>query len=467
MTTETPAPGLALLAPDTLFRGRYRVVRTIKTGGMGSVYEVVDDRTNARRALKVMLPTLVENTDMRARFSLEARVTGDIESDHIVRVHDAGVDEATGTPFIAMDLLRGEDLGSMVKRGGPLPHDEVVTYLTQAATALDKTHAAGIVHRDLKPDNLFVTRRDDGSPCVKILDFGIAKVIAKSQAEGTQALGTPLYMSPEQIRGKGDIGPAADVYALGQIAYTLLVGEGYWEQDKRSSESLFALLLVIVGGMPETALARAERRRGVGLPGGFDAWFARATQPEPADRFPDASAAAAALGPALDTPTVRLMAATAEVVADGMGVGWLRSPAHKVRLWAATGALVVAGVLGVMLLRSSPGGRTKPTAPAATSTPRDKLIEDALWLVAIGDFEAGHLKLMGLPDQLAAADDPDCAAVENAWAKWKLEQVDEAKDAAKKKEMLREIAAAPAVSPQHRKKAVERLQELKAEPQPR
>jgi serine/threonine protein kinase len=426
------------------------------------VYEVVDDRTNARRALKIMLPTLIENADLRARFSLEARVTGDIESDHIVRVHDAGVDEATGMPFITMDLLRGEDLGSLVRRLGPLPHDEVVTYLAQAATALDKTHAAGIVHRDLKPDNLFVTRRDDGSPCVKILDFGIAKVIARSQAEGTQALGTPLYMAPEQIRGKGDIGPGADVYALGQIAYTLLVGEGYWEEDKRSAESLFALLLVIVGGMPETALARAERRRGVGLPSGFDAWFAKATAAAPEDRFPKASAAAAALGPALDTPTVRLMAATAEVVADGMGVGWLRSPAHKVRLWAATGGLVVAAALGVLLLRSSPGDPAKPVAPVATSTPRPKLVEDALWLLSIGDFEGAHLRVMGLPDPLAAADDPECQQVESAWAEWKLDQLAEVKDAAKKKETLREIAATPAVSPKHRKKAVELLRELPA-----
>src|SRR5262249_49766518 len=162
-----------------------------KTGGMGAVYEVLDDRTNARRALKVMLPTLIENAELRDRFSLEARVTGDVESDHIVQVYDAGVDEATGMPFIAMDLLRGEDLGALVKRVGPLPAADVMAYLSQAARALDKTHAAGIVHRDLKPENLFLTRRDDGSPCVKILDFGIAKVIAQGhQGQGTQALGT-------------------------------------------------------------------------------------------------------------------------------------------------------------------------------------------------------------------------------------------------------------------------------------
>src|SRR4029077_21112745 len=135
-------------------------------------------------------------------FHLEGRVTGDIESDHLVRISDAGVDDATGMPFLVMDLLRGEDLGATLKQRGPIPPAEAVTFLSQVALALDKTHAAGIVHRDLKPENLFVTRRDDGPPCVKILDFGIAKVIAQSQAtqHTTEAIGTPLYMAPEQIR---------------------------------------------------------------------------------------------------------------------------------------------------------------------------------------------------------------------------------------------------------------------------
>src|SRR5262249_36188212 len=154
--------------------------------------------------LKVMLPQVVSDPALRARFALEAKVTGDIESDHLVRVSDAGVDEVTGVPFLVMELLRGEDLRTVVVSRGDLPPDEVVTYLTQASRALDKTPAAGIVHRDLKPDNLFVTRRDDGSPCVKILDFGVAKVLAqRSETNPTaHAVGTPLYMAPEQLHKK-------------------------------------------------------------------------------------------------------------------------------------------------------------------------------------------------------------------------------------------------------------------------
>jgi tRNA A-37 threonylcarbamoyl transferase component Bud32 len=294
-------------APGSLFHGRYRVVQAIKAGGMGAVYEVIDETINARRALKTMLPSIVSAPELRARFALEARVTGSIESNHLVRVSDAGVDEATGVPFLIMDLLRGEDLGSVVKRRGALPPAEVATYLHQVALALDKTHAASIVHRDLKPDNLFVTTRDDGSPCVKILDFGIAKVVAQhaQTQHTTQAVGTPLYMAPEQIRGSKDIGPRADVYAFGHIAYTLLTGEPFWTEEKERSASTFTLFAEIVAGAKEAPVARAQRRRHVWLPPGFDAWFARVTATKPEDREGRAMDAAALLAAALGTPPPR------------------------------------------------------------------------------------------------------------------------------------------------------------------
>ncbi len=280
-----PDPIPTSLASGTLFHRRYRVVRCIKAGGMGAVYEVTDEKTQARRALKVMLPSLVEDRDLRARFALEATVTGALDSDHLVRVSDADVDEATGTPFLVMDLLRGEDLGAMVKQRGPLPPIEVVVYLQHAARALEKTHAAGIVHRDLKPENLFVARRDDGSPCVKILDFGIAKVVAQSADAGSTAqLGTPMYMAPEQIRGEGTIGPRADLYALGHIAYTLLVGEPYWKEERRRTVPAAGIFVALLAGAREPPAARAARLRGVPLPPAFDAWFLRATALAPERR---------------------------------------------------------------------------------------------------------------------------------------------------------------------------------------
>ncbi|AUX22946.1 uncharacterized protein SOCEGT47_034620 [Sorangium cellulosum] len=294
-------PSLAPLKPDALFHGRYRVVRCIKAGGMGAVYEVVDEVTDRRRALKVMLPGSIQDAGMRARFAQEARITGGIESDHIVPVSDAGVDADSGMPFLIMDLLQGEELAGLSARRGPLPAAEVVLYLSQVALALDKTHAAAIVHRDLKPENLFLTRRDDGAPCVKVLDFGLAKVAAdSSMAQRTALVGTPLYMAPEQIRGDGAIGPKADIHALGHVAFTLLVGSAYWMSEARVSPSIFALLQRMASGLPEPPSARAARR-GVRLPPAFDAWFQQATALDPKDRFERATTAVSLLAEALAT----------------------------------------------------------------------------------------------------------------------------------------------------------------------
>jgi serine/threonine-protein kinase len=297
-----------------MFHQRYRIVRCINAGSMGAVYEVLDTFTESRRALKVMLPSIVEDADLRSRFEREAKVTGAIESDHIVRVSDAGIDAATGTPFLVMDLLRGEELGSLVRKRLALPSSEVLLYLTQVALALDKTHAAGIVHRDLKPENMFVTKRDDGSPCVKILDFGIAKVVVESNqaARATRPMGTPLYMAPEQIRGDSEIGRTADVYALGHIAYTLLTGEPYWTEEGNCL-ALYALLSKIMGGMQEPASERAFRRRGVLLPTNFNAWLQKTTALRAQDRFDSASAAVGALTAVLGRAAPRPSLAAIEV----------------------------------------------------------------------------------------------------------------------------------------------------------
>jgi serine/threonine-protein kinase len=288
-----------------VFHERYRVVRRISAGGMGVVYEVVDVRTDSPRALKVMLPGVLEDDDLRARFEREARITGAIQSDHIVRVSDAGLDVATDTPFIVMELLHGQELSKLIRKRKNLPPDEVAVYLRQVALALDKTHAAGIVHRDLKPANLFVTSRDDGTPCVKVLDFGIAKVMTQAHLAGTtRPVGTPLYMAPEQIRGDKDIGPAADIHALGHIAFTALVGAAYWSLVMPDTEAMFPVYSKIISGErePPTKLAAG---RGVTLPKAFDAWFLKAIALRPSDRFDRATTAVAVLAEVLGVPFPR------------------------------------------------------------------------------------------------------------------------------------------------------------------
>lgn len=289
-----------------LFQGRYQVIRCIKSGGMGSVYEVLDQKTASRRALKVMLPQLISNESLRARFELEAKITGSIESDHLVRVLDAGVDSISQMPFLVMELLRGEDLASVVQNHGVLAPRDVVLYIGQTSRALDKTHQANVVHRDLKPDNLFLTFRDDDTPCVKILDFGIAKAtdVAIEGVQTRPMMGTPLYMSPEQMRAE-KVGPATDIYALAHIAYALLTGEPYWKSELDDSPSPFLLAVEVLQGVQEMPTVRALRRKNVQLPPAFDAWFVKATTRVPDERYARASLAAAALAEAFGFETMQ------------------------------------------------------------------------------------------------------------------------------------------------------------------
>lgn len=295
-------PEFSNLAEGSVFHGRYRVSRLIRAGNMGAVYQVLDEKIDTHRALKVMLPSLLDDADLKGRFEREAKITGPIASDHIVKVMDAGIDTTLGIPFFVMELLQGQELGSVLKVQGGLSKEEIVTFLFQAALALDKTHAAGIVHRDLKPENLFVTQRDDGSPCVKILDFGIAKLLTQGAARSTRPMGTPLYMAPEQIRGDSSIGPQTDIYALGHVAYALFCGKPYWDEEARKLDSIFPVLAEIIKGAREAPSARAARQGCLVIPAAFDAWFFKTCAAETNERFERATTAIRALGEALGVP---------------------------------------------------------------------------------------------------------------------------------------------------------------------
>jgi hypothetical protein len=396
-----------MLAEGTLFDGRYRIVRPIRAGSMGSVYEVVDGRTNAARALKVMLPSAFRSADQRNRFAQEARVTGAVESDHLVRFFDVGVLE-DGVPYLVMELLRGQELQEVLDARGALPPAEVVTHLGQVARALERTHAAGIIHRDLKPSNLFLSLRDDGTSCIKILDFGIAKIHDPSAADvKTRALGTPLFMAPEQIKGDGAIAPSADTYAMAHVAYALLTGEPYWKEEADAQASLGPMLRKVLAGAVEPPSARALRRKNVRIPPGFDAWFTRATAVDPRARFQSASEATLALGGALQPPPaphvelpalapaqppapppVIMVPVVAPVVAPAaatqvsaqLALPPARTSSAMPLVAAAVGLVVLGGAgLGLFLLTRADGARDttepaesrkerKPKKPAASAT---------------------------------------------------------------------------------------------------
>jgi serine/threonine-protein kinase len=242
-----------------------------------------------------------DSPDFRERFKREARVAAQIDSDYIVDVFDAGVDDATKMPFLAMELLRGEELSRTLKRVVRMAPEDVVTCLFQTSLALDRTHKASIVHRDLKPENIFLCERDDGPPQIKVLDFGIAKFAtsAKGTSQATNSVGTPLYMAPEQFLPGAEVTPAADIYALGLLAYTLLVGTDYWHEELERDENVFAFALIAMKGTVEEASTRALRVASMPLSPAFDVWFRKATAVAPLARFATASEAVRELSSAL------------------------------------------------------------------------------------------------------------------------------------------------------------------------
>ncbi len=292
------------IGPGTLFGGDFRVVRPLRVGGMGAVYVAEQLSTSTLRALKVMQGELVADPGLRERFEQEARVGARIESDHVVQVVGAGVDPVLGLPWLAMELLKGLPLDLYLQQRGALPPGEVRFLFEQLCHALGAAHDQGIVHRDLKPANVFLaTPRLVGlSYVVKVLDFGIAKVLAESKNTKTAAVGTPLYMAPEQYEA-GKVQPSTDVWALGLIAFELLTGRSYWKAARDGNATPASIMYeTCLGELAPPSSRVADLGLRAALPDGFDAWFSRCLQRQPDLRVLDARMAfeslAAVLGPA-------------------------------------------------------------------------------------------------------------------------------------------------------------------------
>ncbi len=282
--------------------GRYHVVRLLGRGGMGAVYEVEHVHTGLRLAMKV-LPAHRRGKEAVDRFRREVRILSRIQSEHVVRVTDADViPELDGAPFLVMELLDGVDLESATV-DQPVDRRDVVEWLRQVARGLSKAHGAGIVHRDLKPENLFLTSREDGTPLVKILDFGMAKLASEDGSPLTQSgqfLGTPHYMAPEQVQSGGpEIDEKTDLWAIGLIAFRWLAGKTYWKPGKLAQ--LFAQILTEPLVPPST--------RAPSLGAEFDSWFLRSCNRDAGGRFGsvneqvDALAAALGVRPSSQRPS--------------------------------------------------------------------------------------------------------------------------------------------------------------------
>ncbi len=256
-------PADADLAEGTLF-GKYRLVRLVGKGGMGTVWEAEpaeQDHEHARGpsrlAIKVLPKEVAADSTVRARFEREGEIAARLHHPHIVDVTDVGTCDEI--PFLAMEFLDGEDLGSLLDRTRPLPESQIADLLLPICAAVGAAHREGIIHRDIKPENVFLaTKRVEGevegegetSVVPKLLDFGISKVAAalagsNDLTKTSSLLGTPYYMSPEQVRGAKYIDPRSDVYALGVILYECATGRRPFEDV-----SLYNLLLNIVSGTP-------------------------------------------------------------------------------------------------------------------------------------------------------------------------------------------------------------------------
>jgi serine/threonine protein kinase len=272
--SATAQLGGLLTAGTTL--GKYRIIRLLGEGGMGTVYEGLHVEIGKRVAIKIISPALAAIPEARARFLLEAQLTSRVRHPHTVDVTDICLE--SDPAFLVMEYLDGEDLAKHLRRAGPLPVEEVVDIALPILTAVAAAHDEGIVHRDLKPQNIFLAQMRDGTIQPKVLDFGISKGPALNPIRTSGAiLGSPSYFAPEQVQDPKAISPASDQYALGVILYECVTGRLPYE-----GSNLAAIFQGIVMGSYQ-----APRAHRPDLPEDFERVITRAMSLAPADRFPD------------------------------------------------------------------------------------------------------------------------------------------------------------------------------------
>jgi serine/threonine-protein kinase len=417
-----------------LIAGKYRLEKVAGEGGMGIVYAAQHLVLRQRVAVKVLLPDAATSEMVIERFAREAQAAARIQSQHVARVMDAGSTD-TGAPFLVMEYLEGCDLEELLQVEGPLPLTDVVDYMMQALEALAHAHAVGLVHRDIKPANLFLACRADGGNVIKMLDFGISKATTSRPEEkvltGQAVLGSPVYMSPEQLRNAKDIDARADIWSLGVVAYELLSGKPPFDGDgvgeifaailEKDPEPLHVMnwrlppeISTVIGKClqrkPEDRWADAAELLRALKPFGSGAWtsvveradqvltraktFKRPETPSEARRVVDALNAVAqrarttgggiAEAPAGSTPAVSLTTKKGErnegrdtredgVSTRARGFVW-RMPVSRWIGAAAAAVIVVGGVAAVAAVRSShaPLGRatSAPLSAVGVGDPR-------------------------------------------------------------------------------------------------
>ena len=297
---SNPRPNEDSLVGAVLSR-RFRLTRKLGTGGMGAVYATDQMQDGRPVAVKVLLPDFVKEPAVRERFLEEARACQRLLHPNILRVYEC-IEAEDGTPYIAMELLDGVPLSAYTENGGRVPLAQGVTILQGILAGLTAAHAQGIVHRDLKPDNVFLAREANGQFSIKILDFGIAKVMDAAGGMGQKTrtgmlLGTPAYMSPEQIKSAKDVDARADLWSCGVMFYEMLTGRVAFPAPTE-----YARLFAVLNNVPDPIDKVDPQLTSVA------ALVGRAMQKDREARFQsalDMARALAAVAGAGDTPSAR------------------------------------------------------------------------------------------------------------------------------------------------------------------
>ncbi len=352
---------------------KYRIVRVIGQGGMGVVYEAEHTTLGKRVAIKLMLEKYTGDSEAVARFSREALAASRIGNPHIIDVMDIGT-APDGRSFVVMELLEGAPLSKVIEEQGPMAPARAISIMRQVLKAVGAAHAKGIVHRDLKPDNIFLLDHGDSGDFVKLLDFGISKMMDPDlQAAATKltttgvVMGTPLYMAPEQAMG-ADIDHLADVYACGVIMYELLAGKPPF--DGATYAVLVAKLLTT-----EPPLLTTHRP---GLAPKLVAAVHRALEKEPTARFASADLFAAALPQATSASAIELASTQASGAqtatmrptgATGATGKTRRGPILAASIAMLAGIATATAIIISQNKSSSPAAATEPTTTTTTTTP--------------------------------------------------------------------------------------------------
>ena len=366
--TPTPAQGtLPSASPDvpvaegTMLADKYRVERVLGRGGMGVVVAATHVELDQRVALKFLLPEAMESVEVVERFAREARAAVKIESEHVARVIDVGR-LPNGLPYMVMEYLNGRDLAALLEEQIKLSVEDALDYVLQACEAIAQAHALGIIHRDLKPANLFVTTRPDGTASIKVLDFGISKVsltgASPAEMNLTQTaaiMGSPTYMSPEQMRASRDVDPRADIWALGVILYELLTG-----QPPFGGGTMPELCASILKEAP--APIRPARPD---VPEALDAAILRCLEKNPAARFANVAELTSALVDYAPKRS-RISAERCGRILRGAGVKTASLPPLMSQAPAAKGAPAVATATAGAWTQTGPKAEPSKAKPASS-----------------------------------------------------------------------------------------------------